>query len=430
MNEGEKRHLVITYTGSLLEGSGSGQWRLKDFLNWYPRYGYNFRSKFDVSFHTPKYSVFAAAGTAVQVSEDNKRRHSRWILDKPVHIVTFNLGNFENSKFSREGLPALDIYGNPQIAGWSLKTLAGRILDSIEYYRNIFGPYPFANITITESPLAAGISFPGFINLSPRTIEWEEPGRGELIYAHEAAHQWWGHLISWRTYHDIWLSEAFAEYSALLYLEKKRGLPEKLIENLDNKRERIFSREKELRKAGPVWMGTRLAEENHADYNLLVYSKGAYILHMLRHMLTDYRNGDDGRFFGLLRECAERFSWRSLSTQDFQELAEKYYGNSLQWFFDQWVYGTALPVYKFAHAALQDAAGGWIIRGVVRQENVPDGFSMFIPVGISFEDGTERIENILVGSGETRYEIACPQGKPGRISFNHGRAVLCKTEEL
>jgi aminopeptidase N len=143
---------------------------------------------------------------------------------------------------------------------------------------------------------------------------------------HEVAHQWWGHLVGPKTYHDEWLSEGFADYSAGLFLQVTGG-DSKLRGYLEAQKEAIIAplRNSSMRAcdAGPIWLGRRLSTDKNPDaYSRLVYSKGAYVLHMLRMMFYNYNTKDDSRFIAMMRDFATTHRGRGASTDDFRAVSK------------------------------------------------------------------------------------------------------------
>jgi aminopeptidase N len=212
------------------------------------------------------------------------------------------------------------------------------------------------------------------------------------VTAHEVAHQWWGHMVGWETYHDQWLSEGIADFSASLYLQFTEKNSDKYQKFWESARKRITEKNKFGRRpndAGPVWMGLRLESYRNDDgYAAVVYNKGAYILQMLRSMMSSAADHDK-RFIDMLHEFVQQNLNRNVSTESFQALAEKYMtpaldverNHRLNWFFGQWVYGTAIPRYKF-DPVITPAADGKLVRlGAIRMtgNSTLDDVRMLLP---------------------------------------------------
>jgi hypothetical protein len=116
-----------------------------------------------------------------------------------------------------------------------MENLTRDVIDTLDFMTEEFGPTTIRNLAITPIPGGFGQGFPGLVYLS--TLAYLDPGqlpprlrdRGEetffadLLEAHEVAHQWWGNMVVPVSYHDDWLIEALANYSALLLLERRKG---------------------------------------------------------------------------------------------------------------------------------------------------------------------------------------------------------------
>ena len=180
---------------------------------------------------------------------------------------------------------------------------------------------------------------------------------------HEVAHQWWGHIVGWSSYHDQWLSEGFANFSASLFLQFTHKNPEKYLQSLERSRDAILEKNNHgLRPndAGPIWMGQRLStRRTPGAYGKLIYAKGGYVLHMLRSIMNDRKTGDQP-FIVMMRDFVKTHFNKNASTESFKKVVEKHMtkrmdldGNGkMDWFFDQWVYGTAVQISRIRDRAL------------------------------------------------------------------------------
>jgi len=194
------------------------------------------------------------------------------------------------------------------------------------------------------------------------------------VAPHEIAHQWWGHVVGWDSYHDQWMSEGFAEFSASLYVQFVRQDPKKFLDFWDNQRDLIVQSSPQTNDIkpytiGPVTQGYRLSNaKTRAAYRFLVYPKGAYILHMIRMMFFTARDGD-GRFQALMKDFVQTNFNRDVSTEDFKRIVEKHMskdmdldGNqTLDWSVNEWVYGAEMPSYRFEY---QLGADGTTLSGI------------------------------------------------------------------
>jgi aminopeptidase N len=110
----------------------------------------------------------------------------------------------------------------------------------------------------------------------------------------------------------------------------------------------------------------------------------------------------DGKFLEAIREFAQTYNGKTASTWDFQHLAEKYAGKKLDWFFDDWVFGTGIPEYALEYK-VESAGEGFIIQGKIRQSKVPDDFAM--PVPLYADDQFLGSVNVSDDEGEFSFRI-------------------------
>jgi aminopeptidase N len=202
----------------------------------------------------------------------------------------------------------------------------------------------------------------------------------EFFLAHEAAHQWWGHAVGWKNYHEQWLSEGFSQYFAALYAER-------------TKRKEVFAQvvrqmtrwTLERSDQGPVYLGYRLGHirNDQRTFRALVYNKGAITLHMLRRLV-----GDDAFFRGVKR-FYEAWRFRKAGTDDLRLAFEAEAGRPLGRFFERWIYGSSLPRLKFSYTIAPGAV-------VVRFEQTGELFDVPVTVTVQHADNTVTDTVVLV----------------------------------
>ncbi len=193
-----------------------------------------------------------------------------------------------------------------------------------------FGPSPIRNLAVTPIPGGFGQGFPGLVYLS--TLAYLNPGQlpprlrerseetfySELLETHEVAHQWWGNLVVPASYHDDWLIESLANYSALLLLEQ--GKASKPWIPCSKTIERIFSQR-------PKRTHTRIRRPDHMGLPPGIVARAQRLAHRhLRKGHLDHSHAapplGDEKFLALLREVSSHH--HSISTDEFRELASRY----------------------------------------------------------------------------------------------------------
>jgi aminopeptidase N len=183
-------------------------------------------------------------------------------------------------------------------------------------------------------------------------------------------------------------------------------------------------------------MGFRLSSPKTGwdIYGDLVYPKGAYILHMIRMMMWTQKEGDE-RFKATMHDLVNTYRLQAVTTEDFKAIVEKHMspqmdldGNQkMDWFFNQYVYGTDLPAYHF-EGQVSDNAGGDSLHFKLTQSGVSPNFKMLVPIYLEFADGKViRVGAVHITGSDTLEQTANIPKLPGhvkRVSINHFYDVL------
>jgi len=255
-------------------------------------------------------------------------------------------------------------------------------------------------------------------------------------------------MVGWKSYRDQWMSEGFAEFSASLYVQQVLRDEHKFIDFWNDQRRWIvepnpFTHGLRPYTVGPVTQGYRLnSGKTGGVARYSIYPKGAFILHMLRQMMFDPRNGGDKKFMAMMQDFLKSHYNQDVSTEDFKQIVEKHMTKQMDldgtgrmdWFFNEYVYGTEIPTYEFQY---QLGPGG-TLSGRITQSGVSDKFKMLVPLYLDFGKGWARLGSatLLGNSSVDLKDIKLPQaprhaaicvyddvlavnihnGKPGAIS--------------
>ncbi len=402
------------------------------------------KATFELDFRYPSRYQFVAVGNNTVTSTMEGMTTTQWVTPKPINIFgeTYYLDESKVLDIRRDSIPPITVMMEEHRSG-AIEDVGNDIATSIAFFHKIFGPCPVNRMYAAEIPGNMGLAFPGLILLSSATFRNEShaltPGeaspqeREEIFRAHEVAHQWWGLSVDFKTYHDQWLSEGFANYSGLWYMQSSLRDNEKFFATLRKWKRNILDNRKFTfgsgQEAGPIWLGYRTSSSATAhDYNLIIYQKGAWVLHMLRNMMLDLRTLNEDGFKNMMREFYLTYRGRAASTEDFRSITEKYLGYKMDWFFNQWVYGTSIPSYKFAYKAAPTTEGKYKVTCRVQQLNVPDDFLMFVPLFVDFGNKQFIRLQILVKGPLSEFDLPLLPLKPEKIIFNDLESVLCNVE--
>jgi aminopeptidase N len=303
------------------------------------------------------------------------------------------------------------------------QTVAADVSNSLKWFTYAFGPPLYDHFYVTEIPYFEGVSFPGMIDLSWVTFQNTAlEGFDEFFRAHEVAHQWWGNGVRPATYRDAWLSEGVASFSGLWYLQTSRKGNKEYFRFLDEYSRNIRNN----RADGAIWLGFRnVSRDRPYAYQAYVYEKGAWVMHMLRIMMLDLNTKKDDRFSAMMRDFHDTFKGKSATTDDFRRLLEGHLGGaSMNWFFDQWVKGTAIPTYHVAWTDEATPDGRHRVRLRVTQEDVPPEFQAWVLV--SADLGENRFANfrIKVSGAQAEYTSPALPVAARAVTFNELHSVL------
>lgn len=203
----------------------------------------------------------------------------------------------------------------------------------MEAYSHIFGEYPFEKygMAVVYPFLYGGMEHQTLSSIHRAWISVAAYPHYEDGIAHELAHQWWGNMVTCRTWADIWLNEGFASYAEALWREVEYG------EASYEQKMRSF------RTFNVTWRGAMYdpLSQGYPLFNSSVYHKGAWVLHMLRAVVGD------SLFFAILGNYRQVHEYGAATTRDFQDVVNATAGASYDWFFDQWVYGGGWPEYAY-----------------------------------------------------------------------------------
>jgi hypothetical protein len=450
------------HQGNVITTRGDGVYFVGARGSWYPHAAGQFAT-YDLTFRYPKRLTLVAGGDPVEDRTEGDWRVTRRNMTVAVAAAGFNLGVYEKVTGTVAGVN-YEVYGNrnleqslrPQVefsnpeAGSArsglirprmphpvdtslpvvispdplarLRTVASDVSASLEFFSGLFGRPVMKTLTVAPIPGTFGQGFPGLVYLStfayidplsrPAALRnaREQVFFSDLMVPHEVAHQWWGGIIESRRIEDEWLLEALANYSSLLWLEKKKGVRE-MAGVLESYRTELLSKDADgmvYESAGPIVWGERLPGwPNSRAWRVISYGKGTWILHMLRRRL-----GDEA-FFKLLAELRRRYEFKSVTTADFEALARELRPigmapEVIDTFFDNWVYSTGIPALKLRYT-VKGVAPAVKLAGTVGQSGAGDDFALDAPVEVQFAKGAPQTIWVRTAGDERNFTATLRQ---------------------
>ncbi len=282
-----------------------------------------------------------------------------------------------------------------------------RSRQAMEFLSDYVGPYAYEKLANVEAAgFNGGTEHASVIFYGEKSI-LARPDTG--LIAHEIAHQWFGNAVTERDWDDVWLSEGFATYFTLLVAEHHEGR-DAFVAGLQRSREAVFT----LEQQNP---GVAVLHDNLADMkkvlNRIIYQKGGWTLHMLRHRL-----GSDA-FRAGIREYYRRYRNGSATTDDFRQVMEAHGGQDLRWFFTQWLSRPGSP--SLDAGWRYDAAAKRVVIDLA-QTHQGDAYRLPLDIAITTA-GTTRVETVELTQAQQRFELAADQ-EPSAVVLDPGTWVL------
>jgi len=433
-----KYDLAFYYHGDLFTYNTKGWIKIKSSGRWFPKYGTRNYAEYDMTFKYPSELTLVAVGTNTEEREEDGYKIARWESKMKIRNASFNIGSFKEYTVKEEGIPEVKVYHSKYGHRGSLanaEVVVGKdIKSSLRFFTEKFGKLDSKLIRASEIPFYHGEAFPGFIHLSFTTFQnTDYYGIDQIFRAHEVAHQWWAIDLDFETYHDQWLSEAFAEYSGLLYLEEQSGL-EKVLAYLNDYKDKILYNRKYLlgdgQEAGPIYMGyTTSGRNTRGDYDLIIYKKGAWVLHMLKMMMIDLHTLDDTPFTYLLKDFFISFQGGMANTNDFLKIVEKHFNNDMRWFFDQWIYGTYIPEIEFTHKTVWND-DHYTVKFKTKITDTPPNYKAYPIIRVIDEKNKTMRFRVPINDGKTEFELQIGSDAPNEIEFNVLNSLLCEQDNV
>jgi hypothetical protein len=437
VKKGEQFSVELTLEGDFISNQRTFENNYYPQFNdsWYPRHGYLRRAQYDLKFRHKKLDKVSSVGTLVGEAEwpDSKEdRLSQFKMDAPIPIATFTAGRFDrySEKFPKTtGEMPIDFYSlSGSVGASNEKFIAAELSNVLAFLSVYYGPYPFKDFRGAASPFSAD-AFPSLVFI-PVSKGAQEANRDFYSTVGRAtSRQWWGGVVTPRSYRDRWLIDGFAEYSAMMYVGMRHNLKSErdFIKEARLAMEALASGDKgnlgRAAEIGPMILGSRLDSRMTKNVSrLLTTTKGALVLRMLHFLFLDISLKDQMHrpFSNMLTAFFKKYQGRAASTEDFIDIANEHFAqtalakrfglNNLDWFFKQWVYEAKYPSYRLEYGIEEGAGGQSTLTLSVAQENAGPDWFMPLPVSIKFADNTEaQIQVYAKGPQSPAIKVPLPK---------------------
>ncbi len=387
--------------------------------NWIPMYDYpNVKATTDM-FVTIRADQQALSNGHLVGKEKNKDGLVTWHWQeaKPysTYLITLAIGDYKVVTDHWRGKP-VDYWVYPEYAKDAYR-LFGLTPKMIEFYSDQTRvPYVWEKY---DQVALADFMYGGMENVSATSMNdyivhdrrADIDFHNEGLIAHELAHQWFGDLVTCRSWIQIWLNESFATYFEAMFRQFNDGQAE-FEEEMQGDANAGIQAEYELGKK-PI-----IAANNYTAND---YPRGAATLNMIRHIL-----GDSG-WWNSIHHYLTVHAYQPVETEDFKMAIEEATGQNLQWFFDEWLYKSGHPIYDVTYQ-YDDAAKqlDMTITQTQKRDTLTGTFKMPIDVELTWPDGTSKVTTILDDDSTQSFTIPSPE-KPAMVIFDKGNTIIKET---
>lgn len=361
----------------------------------------------------PEHYKAVAAGDLhnTKIQNGNKTFHYKQMRPRPIFTFGFAAGNFKQTTMVKNGLTFRFLYLNATES--QIKTMFADVGAMGEFYHQISGKsfkhkaYTFVVTETDAMQEASGFSLVGrkFIDdaLDDKRESW--------LAAHELAHEWWGNGVGAKSWQDFWLSEGLVHYIVAEFKGRQYGQNEYAREISMFKESFMAHQAKHgyLEAVSPYQSISH--EEFVSKHRSVVYSKGAFVFHMLKQHL-----GESVFWQGL--QLYSKRHWESVaSSKDLQRAFEYVAGRSLNDFFNTWIYQ---PQDLQLTAEVGFINGQLVMRFKQTQDNV-----VTLNWKMAYQGNVgEEIKTVQISMDKVEHEVSLPMLHPPKALWLDGMQFL------
>ena len=344
----------------------------------------------------PDHYQIISNGLKIEESNiNNNKRVTHWKQSVPIASWLFVLGAADFA------VQYVDEFEGKSIQTWVFKQdreagfydFSEPTKKVLKFYSDNIGPFSYEKLAnIQSNSVSGGMEAASAILYSDNSVVGDRNVRWRNVVIHEIAHQWFGNSVTQYDWDDVWLSEGFATYFTLLFIEHEYGR-EEFVKGLESSQKSVDS----FYDKNPKY---QIVHDNLKNMKNVTssqtYQKGSWILHMLRGFL-----GNEVFWEGI-KVYYNKYRDLNATTSDFKNIMEDVSNKDLNLFFDQWLYNPGIFKLK----------GNWkynnknqIIINIKQIQNDGSLFKMPIEVGIIYDDNVDHLEIIEVSKKSNSFII-------------------------
>ncbi len=389
---------------------------------WFPCYDFpNDKATSEVVATVNKDFIVISNGKLLSVKEDRKRglKTYHWFMDKPhsSYLISIVAGEYVKLQDYYLDIP-LEYYVYKSNAKYAMLSFE-KTPEIMKFFSEKIGyKYPYNKYaqTIVEDFIYGGMENITATTLTSSTIHDERAHldvSSDGLVAHEMAHQWWGDLLTCRSWEHAWLNEGFATYFTALYFEYARGKDEFQFSVYNMQRSAKFADMTE--KKPTVW--NRYFDPTDL-FGPHIYQRGGAILNMIRFILGDEL------FWKAINYYANKYAYQNVETNDLKIAIEESTGYNLKWFFDQWLYKAGYPIFEVNYTFDENKKIVKLTVEQIQQSDslTPDVFKTPVDVEITTKSGSKTYR-IFIDKRKQEFEFEVDD-KPLMVLFDKGNWIL------
>ena len=426
LSKNDRKKITISYQGIPSEGLQIGENKYGDrtfFSDNWPNRARHWLATVDHPYDkamcefivtAPNHYQVISNGLKVEETNlDGNEKRTHWKQSIPIASWLYVLGVAEFA------VQYVDEYDGKSIQTWVFKQdrdfgfydFAEPTKKVLEFYSDKIGPFSYEKLAnIQSNSVSGGMESASAILYSANSVKGDRNKRWRNVVIHEIAHQWFGNSVTEYDWNDVWLSEGFATYFTLLFIEHQYGY-DAFLRGLKSSKERVES----FHAKNPNYTIVHDDLKNMKDVTTSqTYQKGSWVLHMLRGVLGDKL------FWKGIKNYYSKFKDSNASTDDFRIVMEEVSRLDLSQFFKQWLYRPGSL--KFDGDWFYDKRKGEVILTINQIQNQEGIIEMPIEIGIIFED-YKKIKKIKINTKTSIHNIKVDQ-KPHEILLDPNSWVL------
>lgn len=277
--------------------------------------------------------------------ESGNLRTDHWVMNQrhAVYLFFMGVGEYSVVKDKWRNIP-IDYYVEKEYEPYA-RQIYGNTPEMMEFFsKKLNYDYPWAKYAQISARDYTSVAMENTTATLHNTDVLQKPGqltdenKWEEYIAHELFHHWFGDLVTAESWSNLTLNESFANYSEYLWNEYKYGKDQgdyHLMVNVNRYLNSPADFDKDL---------VRFSYDSPEDvFDVVSYQKGGGILHMLRNYL-----GDEA-FFAGISDFLKTHEYKNAEAQELRLSFEKISGKDLNWFFNQWYYGSGNPKLNYSY---------------------------------------------------------------------------------